>query len=198
MIHTIGDSHSMFGWNQCKGVIIHHIGPLLCYSFGKDKLNRINLKRYNVADGDTVIFCLGEIDCRCHIQKHLNEYVTYKEVINNLISEYICAILENSKQYANITVCIYNVVPPCKKEDTIENSVYPFLGSNEERKMYTKYFNELCKVECIKHNFLFIDVYDSYADYEGYLNKELSDGHVHIKNGSYLEEYLRKNMILKE
>ena len=58
MIHTIGDSHSMFGWNQCKNIKINHIGPILCYSFGQEKLNRINLKRYNIEENDIVIFCL--------------------------------------------------------------------------------------------------------------------------------------------
>jgi hypothetical protein len=35
-IHTFGDSHSRSGWS---GIMNHHLGPVLCYSFGKEKLN---------------------------------------------------------------------------------------------------------------------------------------------------------------
>jgi hypothetical protein len=34
-IHTIGDSHSSFGWS---GIIEHQLGPVLCYSFGERKI----------------------------------------------------------------------------------------------------------------------------------------------------------------
>ena len=63
-IHTIGDSHSYEGWS---GIVHNHLGPLLCYTFGKEKLNRCDIRNFNIKDGDTVVFCLGEIDCRCHI-----------------------------------------------------------------------------------------------------------------------------------
>ena len=71
-IHTFGDSHSVNGWS---GVINHHLGPLLCYSFGKEKLNRIDIRKFNLTDGDTIVFCLGEIDCRCHIYKHIKDHI---------------------------------------------------------------------------------------------------------------------------
>jgi hypothetical protein len=34
-IHTIRDSHSYNGWS---GILNHHLGVLLCYSFGKKKI----------------------------------------------------------------------------------------------------------------------------------------------------------------
>ena len=40
MIHTFGDSHSsdiISGWKHCKNIISHYIGPILCYSFGKER-----------------------------------------------------------------------------------------------------------------------------------------------------------------
>lgn len=37
-IHTFGDSHGSnihSGWKECCNIIAHHLGPILCYSFGK-------------------------------------------------------------------------------------------------------------------------------------------------------------------
>ena len=132
-IHTIGDSHSHNGWS---GIINHHLGPLLCYSFGKEQLNRCNINNFSIKDGDTVIFCLGEIDCRCHIHKHINKINTYQDIINNIIDNYFEAIKLNiiNLQIKLKNICVYNVVPPVQKYNTIENLEYPYLGSDEERK----------------------------------------------------------------
>jgi hypothetical protein len=75
-IHTVGDSHSYYGWS---GIIHHHLGAVLCYSFGKEKLNKCDIRNFDIKDGDTVIFCFGEIDCRCHIHKHITETTTYQQ-----------------------------------------------------------------------------------------------------------------------
>ena len=63
-IYTFGDSHASIkysGWWECDNVITHHLGGVLCYSFGKDKLKRCNISNYNLEDGDSVIFCFCEI-----------------------------------------------------------------------------------------------------------------------------------------
>ena len=108
-IHTIGDSHSKKGWT---GIIKHHLGPLLCYSFGKEKLNRCDIRNFNIKDGDTIIFCLGEIDCRCHIHKHISESTSYKYIINNIINNYFEAIKLNVSisQIKFKNICIYKII----------------------------------------------------------------------------------------
>ena len=88
-IHTIGDSHCCNGWT---GVICNYLGPVLCYSFGKEKLNRCDIRNFHMKDGDTVVYCFGEIDCRCHIHKHITETITYEDIINNIVDDYFEAI----------------------------------------------------------------------------------------------------------
>lgn len=191
-IHTIGDSHSYNGWS---GIIPHHLGPILCYSFGKYKLNRCDIRNFNIKDGDTIIFCLGEIDCRCHIHKHITEEITYQDIINNIINNYFEAI-ELNVQISQIKlkyICIYNVVPPVQKYNTLENLEYPYLGTDEERKEYVLYFNKKLKEKCIEKNYIFFDIYNNYIDENGFLRKDLSDGNVHINNGIFISNFIKDN-----
>lgn len=80
-------------------------------------------------------------------------------------------------------ICIYNVVPPIEKHNICENPEYPYIGTDEERKQYTLYFNNKIKEKCIEKNYIFFDIYNNYTDKNGFLKKELSDNDVHINNG---------------
>ena len=195
-IHTIGDSHSYNGWYN---VINHHLGPVLCYSFGKEKLNRCDIRNYNINDGDAVVFCLGEIDCRCHIHKHINETNSYENIINEIVDNYFEAIKLNvaTSQLKLKNVCVYNVVPPIQKYNTHESPEYPYLGTDEERKKYVLYFNKKLKEKCIENNYVFFNIYDNYIDENGFLRKDLSDGNVHIRDGAYITNFINANNILK-
>lgn len=196
-IHTIGDSHSHNGWS---GIINHHLGPVLCYSFGKEKLNRCDIRNFNINDGDTIIFCLGEIDCRCHIHKHITDTTTYQDIIDNLVDNYFEAIELNISisQIKLKNVCVYNVVPPIQKYNTLENPKYPYLGTDEERKKYVLYFNKKIQEKCFEKEYIFFDVYNHYTDENGFLKKELSDGNVHISNGVYISHFMNEHILLQD
>jgi len=193
-IHTFGDSHSHNGWS---GIINHHLNARLCYSFGRDKLNFCDIRNFNVKDGDTIIFCLGEIDCWCHINKHINETNTYEDIIDKIVCNYFEAIKLNviTSQLKLKNVCVYNVVPPVQKHNTQEDSRQPYLGSDEERKKYVLYFNKKLKEKCNENNYIFFDIYDKYIDENGFLRKELSDGLVHIMDGVYITNFINENNI---
>ena len=189
-IHTFGDSHSLYGWKEIPNINIHHLGPILCYSIGKDGLTRLNIKNYNVTNNDMVIFCFGEIDCRCHIYKHISENKSYEKIIVEIIDNYFKTIQQNILQFSNLRTYIYNVVPTVQKYNTEENPDYPYLGSDEERKQYVLYFNKILKEKCDEYKFGFFNIYKQYCDETGFLNKLLSDGHVHIKEDKYIKDYL--------
>ncbi len=191
MIHTFGDSHCCGAFACFPQIKIHHLGPVLAYSFGKDKLKRLNIKDYDVKENDTVLFSFGEIDCRCHINKHITTDNTFENIIDNIIINYFEAIKENIIQYNNINTIIYNVVPPPQLFNTWVDLGYPFLGTDEERKSYVLYFNKQLKNYCLKYNYIFFDIYDAYIDVNGYLNKVYSDDHVHINNCIYISEFLK-------
>jgi hypothetical protein len=189
-IHTFGDSHARFGFDKIDNIQVHDIGPVLCYSFGKEKLERLNIKNYPVKCEDTVIFCFGEIDCRCHIHKHVTPENPYTVIIDDIIENYIDAIHLNKTS----KVCVYNVVPPVSRYNTSENRQHPYLGTDDDRKNYVLYFNQKLKERCIEENFIFLDIYDKYTDANGFLNKKLSDGHVHISDDKYIREFIDLNI----
>ena len=194
-IHTFGDSHCCGAFGVFKSIQIHHLGPILCYSFGKNKLNKLNIINYNVKENDTCIFSFGEIDCRCHINKHITLTNTYQTIIDNIIINYFDAIKQNILQYKHINTIIYNVIPPPQIYNTWIDSEYPFIGSDEERKNYVLYFNEQLKKYCLQYKYLFFNIYNKYIDNNGYLDKKYSDDHVHIKDNIYIIEFFNERYV---
>lgn len=201
-IHTFGDSHAINGWDSITSIEIikHHVGARLCYTIANEK-NILDTCTYQspvniaVKNNDIVIFSFGEIDCRCHIHKHINETTSYETIIDSIVENYILMILDNTKRFENLKICVYNVPPPVHKHNCLENSEQPFLGSDEDRQKYVLYFNIKLKQICEKNNFIFFDIYNKYIDECGFLNKHLSDNNVHIQNGKFIEEFLN-NIIL--
>jgi hypothetical protein len=207
-IHTYGDSHATFygAWAdgvvdgisitgvKVKGfsVLTNHLGAKLVYSFGRDKEIVVN----NVNPNDVVVFCLGEIDCRCHINKYSTNW---RLTIDNLVHSYLENVKRNLIGKENITTCIFNVVPALERENPLnlwveETATVPALGTDKERKGYTEYMNNKLKELCKQYGYVFIDVYDKYCNEKGYLKLELSDTNCHIRNPIYIEEFLEDKL----
>jgi len=199
MIHTFGDSHadaghSHWGYISLPNINIktHHLGGKLMYSFGKFGYDVLNIKKYGVNEGDIVIFCFGEIDCRNHVHKHITSELSYKDVIDDLVDNYFKAIKENVEQYKNLKTSVYNVVPPTKAFYCAPDHPYPFLGSDKERKIYYKYMNEKLKELCKAYDYYYFDIYDECCDDEGFLRKDYSDGNVHLRNTEHSTKILKE------
>jgi len=95
-IHTIGDSHSsneVSGWRDCNNIISHHIGATLCYSFGKENINRCDISKFNIKDDDSVIFCFGEIGinggCKLYEFFRAKKYSRSLESCNHLMCHFM-------------------------------------------------------------------------------------------------------------
>lgn len=189
-IRTFGDSHSVNGWPYY--VVNNHLGPTLAYSFGRDKLNRLDITKYEVNEGDHLVFCFGEIDCRCQVNKRGGDYT---QTISSIVYEYVDAVKQNiDKLNKDVNVWLYNVVPPATKGTFAENDEYPIIGTDEERKEYVEYFNKGLRMYANYEGWNFFDVYDNYTNDNGMMKWELSDGNVHIGNGIYIEQFIQQNI----
>jgi hypothetical protein len=183
-IHTYGDSHAVAGWNRLDDykVVTHHLGPRVMYSIGR---SGVVIAPYD--SGDFIVFCSGEIDCRCHINKY-SKKKPYQEIIDYVVEAYIDMIRKLKLQ---CKVGVYGVLPPLKISQSKElvdgmnleenTASYPFLGTEQDRLSNVLYMNEKLKTMC-NPDLLFIDIYPYYADLDGFINKKLSDNSVHIKD----------------
>jgi hypothetical protein len=194
MIHTFGDSHAWFAWDQIEGVSTNRIGPITAQSFGRKKLEILDISepRFNVAPGDYVCFSFGEIDCRCHIGKFRS---SSRMLMDSIAKNYFEAINANIEKMPGVKVMVYNIPPTLRKADAKENVDFPFYGEDAERAEYIRYMNERYKELCGANDFLFVDVYNDYADKYGFLQKELSDNMIHIQDPVYIREFVKNNIV---
>lgn len=180
LIHTIGDSHCWHAWLKIPFVQTHTAGPMLMHTFGQAKSVIVS----ELPKDAIICFCWGEIDCRCHVHK----YPPYEKTIDELVENYLAAIAENAKTHKNIWV--FNVVPPPRRDGAQENPSFPFLGTDEERLKYVRYMNQCLRIGCQEKGYLFVDIYNQYADKDGFLRPEMSDGHVHIAEPAPLRDWV--------
>lgn len=192
--HTFGDSHAKFPWEHVVvenlKISVHWLGPKLMHTFGREKKNVVDIAKFGVRSGDVVCFSFGEIDCRCHVKKHA-ENGDYQTVIDRLVEQYADAIEDNTKD-RNVHTCVFNVVPPAAANSFRDNPDYPLTGTDAERRAYVSYMNDRLAQMCAQKGFTFIAVHDAYADENGMLNRQLSDGSVHLRNPIHVEEFLRR------
>jgi len=194
LLHTIGDSHGggvhglVGAFDQIEGVMHHHLGPKLMHSIGRDGLE---LRAYGITDGDTVICCFGEIDCRCHVHKFGPDY---RKTIADTVERYVQALLANLERLPRLRLCVYNVPPPIRKAGRAENPDYPYLGTDEQRLAYVTLMNEFLAEQCSRHGLVFVDIVKDYADTEGFLRLELSDETVHIVEPGPLRRFIEARL----
>jgi hypothetical protein len=197
MIHTIGDSHSMFGWKDIKefSIKINHIGPKLMHTFSRDREKTVSPFIYqSVSKSDMLVYCFGEIDCRCHIAKHITSDVSYITIIDRLTSLYLDTVQYMSARYLpeGAKSAIYSVVPPIRKLDGVNNTEYPFLGNDLDRLYYHQYMNSRLRSLCRENNIIFFDITGKYEDSEGYLIPEKSDRICHINDPQGIIDTIRE------
>jgi len=187
MIYTFGDSHAVVGWGEIPGVVPGWLGPLTLYAFGNDAYDVLAFKQIDLKDGDAVIYCLGEIDCRCQISK-FDEDDSYRQMIQGLVKSYartVNRMIEQHYAALGVTTCICMVTPP--SHETQEDLEYPYMGSDETRKKYHECMNHEIKEMCKLEGFTCFDVYKDYSDKEGFLSLEYSKD-VHIVDPRFIIE----------
>jgi hypothetical protein len=184
-IYTIGDSHCIHSWNKIPGVTILSRGPMTMFSLGNGDFDMVG----EILDGSIAVFCWGEIDCRCHVHRH----PPYQSCIDMLVYNYRQRILK-SLENRNVIPFVLLIAPPVYRQDSGENLSFPFLGTDDERKLYVNYMNSKLR-DLSKDGIMSFDVYDKFCDSNGFLNRDMSDSHVHMTDERPFIEFIQERMV---
>jgi len=177
-IHIFGDSHS-FAVRDVSGCIVHHLGARTMHGMGVEKMSRLNVKKHGVRNGDVAVFIFGEIDVRRHIGRQRDKSgKDLESIVVTLVNKYIDVILINRRQFSNLACIACAVLPP-------SDFILPWHGTSaygtiSDRVNITKVLNEQLEEACIKRGIYFLDATSHYKTPAGSLNKNLSDGQMHI------------------
>jgi len=197
MLYIYGDSHS----NAFKNLKIPHINrcesSITMFRIGRDKkIINFNTDTNNI----TSVICsvYGEVDCRCHIQRQINQGRTKEAICQELVTNYINTIKLTFTSYKAIIVI---AIIPTTNQQTFEaiygpiTHEFPFVGTNAQRINYTHYMNELLEQACKENGYIFFNPYTPYTDTEGCLIFSLSDTVGHLKDTTH---FLREFMVVYE
>lgn len=213
MIHCIGDSHSaVFSGKEEMQPIwpersddkldffrSYRIGPATAFQLS-NKIPTINhiVNTQIDKDKDHIMFCFGEVDIRAHlIKQSLLNGTTITEEVIKCIDNYSSAILH----YKNLG---YNVIVWGPIASWHENKPYngPSFGSNLERNIATKIFNEEVKKFCDKNDIIFLTIfYDMVNENLETIEHFLDDwdgSHIHLSQRSMeliIDKFKEKNLI---
>lgn len=202
MIHCFGDSHTsiLSGENNLVPVgsnmnrdpfCINHLGPYTAYN-----LPNKNWGNQPIASEDSVLFSFGEIDCRCHIHKHVTATNTYQNIIGtivekymNLLSGYTCKniyVLDITPCLTEYPFKMYFDQSPSERERE-----YHHQGALEERNTYKKYMSMILEEECHKRGYKFISTYEYALG-----NRELYVDDIHL-SGQKVIDHIKKQIDLE-
>ena len=207
MIYIFGDSHANSNFKNLQIPNINgYTNSITMHRIGRDKLNCINFKNYNISQNDIVIYQVGEVDCRCHIGKQLLLNRTLDEIVETLTQQFMESIFINLEQYRNepvvvlpkIIVCC--IPPPMNKTYYTEKHgeithKYPFIGDDKERSQFTTLVNNSLKEKCEKNGFSFLDYYQDYTNENGTIIESKTDDICHILDTTKIE--IKLNEILQ-
>lgn len=214
-IHIFGDSHAAFCFSNERRTIprdensifnyngisipfsIHWFGSKTMHSIGRDGLAAFNLKNFGMQDDDVAVFVFGEIDARCHIGKQRDIHNRkLDEIVTTLAQNFLKTVKENIQLLSNVPCVIVSIIPPT---NNVFNEVYPYHGSLEDRVTITQLLNRCLKEHCLNNSIAFLDIYSLYANDQGALDNNHSDGVVHVnaQENDLIKQHLIELLNLK-
>jgi hypothetical protein len=176
-LHAVGDSHAKFMFGHAPGFHLHRLGPVTMHRLARDGREFLRLHDLGIHDRDGVVWCLGEIDVRCHIvrQAQLRTCGT-RQVAAELAEGFLRSVAEIQRDAAGLRTIILAVIPPT---DQVRNDEYPTVGTLQERVEARMLLNDALRSGCRARGFRFLDPFDAFTDSSGALKESMSDGNVH-------------------
>jgi len=202
MIHIYGDSHANRSFKNLKlPNNDFHSNSITMFRIGRDNII-IRFSKNMIKKGDILVMVYGEVDCRCHIQRQVDLRRNEDDVINELVTNYFNTIKNNTLDL-DVKIIIVGIIPTTKQYEleSIHGPIthaFPFVGSDENRVIYTNKVNKLLEEFANKNNYIFFNPYSYYTREDGTLKFELSDSVGHLEDNSvFLEKFVELYLQLK-
>jgi len=202
MIYIYGDSHANRSFKNLKlPYNDFHSNSITMFRIGRDNII-INFRKNMINNGDIVVMVYGEVDCRCHIQRQVDLGKKEDDVIHELVTKYFNTIKNNTIDL-DVKIIIVGVIPTTKQYEyeSIHGPIlhnFPFVGSDENRVIYTNKVNKLLEEFANKNNYIYFNPYSYYTREDGTLKFELSDSIAHLADNSvFLEKFVDLYLQLK-
>ncbi len=206
-IFVVGDSHCIF-WSGLEGIanqmniknefgvinvvkgpderfLALHMGPVLAYNINKNGTSVKFLEKWKycvekkiIVSGDVIVFSFGEIDIRTHVLKHINKNVTYMDVVDDIINQYMQFLIQSKKE--GIKSWVWAPIAS-QKDDWCMNPIFPRVGNEVERNKATLYFSKKLKSECVKEGIGFLGIAEELIDNEYRTKAEYIVDECHLK-----------------
>jgi hypothetical protein len=115
------------------------------FRIGRDNVIVNFDKNMILSENDVIVLSYGEVDCRCHIQRQINNGRDEDDIINELVDKYFLTIRNNIVNKCK--VIIVGVIPPTRQNDyeRLHGPIlheFPFVGKDEDRVRYTHKVNK--------------------------------------------------------
>ncbi len=193
-------------FNSSKHFICYHLNAVTAYNTDNKNatISTQNKVKYLIEHaylpkGCTIVCCFGEIDCRIHIQKQSEKQLrSIEDIIDDVLKNYeaFLKMLKN-KGYQ---VIAYGPIPS-QKDDIPIDQQFPRFGTQQQRNIVTKIFNEKLKTTCDKikvgYKTLFYDIInDDMTTKEEFISKE-DYVHLGIQSFPLIEKCFEKEIRLK-
>lgn len=183
IFYVIGDSHTLCFQHEAFKII--HIGPATAYKLNfkksttdsREKVISILDKIYK-NKSLSIIFVLGELDVRIHINKALNvNKKTLTKTIEETVIFYTNFLKFIKHRHPLLNIYIFNVLPQ-GEQGNIYN--YPSYATRKKRIIIAEKMNKILRAYARKYNFKFIYIYNKLIDKKGDRKKEYVYDDVHF------------------
>jgi len=170
LVYTYEQVHTYADFQVVVPIVIHGFVSKTMHGVAKEGF--LELKKFGVKENDIGVFAFGCVDVYYNIAKQRDgRGRNLDEIIDSLASNYINFIVRNRIQYQRLMCVVTSILPPyINIEGNIQDKIDITCRLNAKMKEY-----------CMKNDILFLNIYDTYATKEGFLDPSLGDGNHHVK-----------------
>jgi len=166
----------------------YRIGAATAYNLKTKKETIDKIIESVLHDGDLVMFCFGEVDCRAHIKKQMSlQSRLLEDIVEECVDRYFSVIMDYVS--CGVGMAVWGPVA----SHGIENpyTTGPSFGTPKERNQITEKFNVYLKCLCQKEDIPFATAF--YA-----MTEDIGEG-IRKTNVSYTDKvgiHLNQNAVM--